>query len=76
MPAPRYATAGPPKPEPRLRLGTYRTLLEEHPGLTEAAIRAMIFRAKENGLAPHLYRKGRRVWIDLDGFQEWIRGGK
>ena len=72
MPSPRYATPLPEQPKPRIRLGRVSDLLGEHPGLTEPAVRAYIFRARENGLAKHLYRKGRRVWVDLDGFQSWI----
>ncbi|MFY9976089.1 MAG: hypothetical protein WAK53_17680 [Chromatiaceae bacterium] len=73
MPAPRYASPLPPEPpKPRIRLGRVQDLLAEHPGLTEPAVRAYIFRAKENGLERHLYRKGRRVWFDLDGFQRWV----
>jgi hypothetical protein len=76
MPSPRYATPTPAPEEPRIRLGKVSDLLKEHPGLTEQAVRAYIFRAPENGLSKHIYRKGRRVWVDLDGFQRWIREGQ
>jgi hypothetical protein len=72
MPSPSHATPLPEQPKPRIRLGRVRDLLAEHPGLTDAAVRAYIFRGRENGLDKHIYRKGRRVWIDLDGFQRWI----
>lgn len=72
MPSPRYASPPLEQPKPRIRLGRVQDLLAEHPGLTEPAVRAYIFRARENGLAKYVHRKGRRVWIDLDGFQAWI----
>ena len=56
-----------------LRLGTVDTVAAEHPGYTVTAVRTLIARAQDNGLAPHIYRIGRRVMIDLNGFQEWVR---
>lgn len=70
----RRKAATPPQPEGNLRLGTIFDVIQEHPAFTEPALRALIFRAKENGLAEHIYRVGRRVLIDLNGFPVWIRG--
>jgi len=56
-----------------LRLGTTQQLAKEHPGLSEPSVRALIHKSDRNGLSPHIYRIGRRVLIDLDGFQRWVR---
>jgi len=56
-----------------LRLGTTQQLAMEHPGLSEPSIRALIHKGGRNGLSRHIYRLGRRVMIDLDGFQDWVR---
>ena len=58
---------------PALRLGDTAAICKEHPALTPPAVRSLIHRAKENGLAPHVYRIGRRVYLDLNGFQRWVR---
>jgi hypothetical protein len=57
-----------------LRLVDSVGLSIEHPGLTENAVRMLIFRAGENGLAPHVYRLGRSVYVDSFGFADWVRG--
>lgn len=57
-----------------MRLGTVRQVTQEHPGFTEAAVRGLIHKANRNGLAPYIHRIGRRIMVDLDGFQDWIRG--
>jgi hypothetical protein len=56
-----------------LRLGSVHDLVADHPALTESAVRALIYRAKTNGLDKHLYHLGRRVFIDLRGFEKWVR---
>lgn len=35
-------------------------------------IRWLIFRAKDNGLDSAICRIGRRVYIDVDGFDRWL----
>ena len=62
----------PRAPEQRLRLGTVKDVVAAHPGLSEAAVRALIFAARENGLAPHVHRIGRRVFVDLNVLEAWI----
>jgi hypothetical protein len=37
-----------------------------------AAMRWMIWKARENGLDKHIRRIGRKVLIDENGFWEWI----
>jgi len=37
-----------------------------------AAMRWMVWKAKENGLDKHIRRIGRKVLIDENGFWEWI----
>ena len=68
-----HETAKAANPRPRLELADIHKVIERHPGFTEPALRALIHRSEENGLAPHLYRVGRRVWIDLNGFEQWVR---
>jgi hypothetical protein len=60
-------------PHSRLELSDIHGVIARHPGFTEPALRALIHRADENGLREHLYRIGRRVWIDLNGFEDWVR---
>ena len=62
----------PRAPELKLRLGSVKDVMAAHPGLSEQSLRALIFSAKENGLAPHIHRIGRRVFIDLVGFEKWV----
>ena len=59
--------------QPRLRLGDVDDVVREHPAFTTPAIRTLIHRSKDNGLDKHIYRLGRKVMLDLDGFQQWIR---
>ena len=66
------AVARQPETSP-LRLGDVHDVVEAHPAYTAPAVRALINRAGENGLAPHIYRVGRRVLIDLPGFEAWVR---
>ena len=59
-------------------LVTVRQLVQVCPALTEGGVRALIFNADRNGLAPCLVRVGRRVLIDLIEFEDWLdsqRGG-
>jgi hypothetical protein len=60
---------------PALELGDVNDVTERHPAYKgkQGAVRALIARADENGLAPHIYRVGRRVLIDLIGFEQWVR---
>ena len=46
-------------------------------GQTQAAIRANIREANENGLAASgaIVRRGRRVLIDLHRYGDWLKGG-
>lgn len=36
-------------------------------------LRWLIFNAKQNGLDTSICRIGRRVYIDVDGFDAWLR---
>lgn len=76
--------------QPRNRLATVRQTAEAYCGLfTEQGIRDLIFKAEDrfnfrgdrikgNGLAEHgaIVRLGRRVLIDLDGFESWLDSHK
>lgn len=75
---------------PRRRLATVRQTTQAYAGLfTEQGIRDLIFKAEDrfnfrgdrikgNGLADHgaIVRLGRRVLIDLDGFESWLDSHK
>lgn len=47
-------------------------LADQLPAFDEPAIRRLIFHAEENGLAPAIFRIGRRVLIDVGLFNQWI----
>ena len=53
---------------------TVAQLAERCPGLTQPAIRWLLFKATENGLAQSgaIMRNGRRVLIDVDKFFSWF----
>ena len=53
-------------------LRTVAQLAEELPAFTEPALRRLIFNAEENGLAPAIIRVGRKVFIDIEAFDEWL----
>lgn len=55
-------------------LVTIAQLAEKCPGLTQPAIRWLIFNSKENGLAQSgaIMRNGRRILIDVDKFFSWF----
>ena len=53
-------------------LRTVAQLAEELPAFSQAAIRRLIFNAEENGLAPAIFRIGRRVLIDIGLFSQWL----
>lgn len=42
---------------------------------SESALRALIFNAGTNGLAPAIRRVGRRVLIDIEKFWSWVETG-
>jgi hypothetical protein len=53
-------------------LRTVAQLAEELPAFDEAAIRRLIFNAEEIGLSHAIVRIGRRVYIDLKDFEQWL----
>jgi len=54
-------------------LRSVRQLAKECPVFTESSLRWLIFNSEENGLESSLVRIGRRVFIDLPRFEEWLR---
>lgn len=61
-------------PQPmQMELGDVHDIVRRHPAFSESGVRALIHRSKDNGLNKHIYRLGRRVLIDLNGFEEWVR---
>lgn len=57
-------------------LRTVAQLADELPAFDEPAIRRLIFHAEDNGLAPAIFRIGRRVLIHEKLFNEWIEEGR
>ncbi len=55
-----------------MRFITVRELAEAPGWPTESALRALIFNADRNGLAPAIRRVGRRVLVDVDAFWAWV----
>ena len=53
-------------------LRTVRQVAEANPAFSEASLRWLIFRAKQNGLETALVRVGRRVLIDVERFNSWL----
>lgn len=54
------------------RLMTVRQFCEAHPAFTEGSLRWFLFNRSTNGLSAALVKKGRRIWIDVDAFFEWL----
>ena len=53
-------------------LRTVAQLADELPAFDEPALRRLIFHAESNGLSPAIVRIGRRVYIDIDDFNQWL----
>ena len=53
-------------------LRTVAQVAEELPAFTEPALRRLIFDAETNGLPAALVRVRRRVYIDLEAFNQWL----
>ena len=57
---------------PKHNLMTVRQFCAAHPGFTEGSVRWLLFNRETNGLAVALVKKGRRIWIDVDAFFDWL----
>lgn len=53
-------------------LMTVRQFCAAHPAFTEGSIRWQLFNRDTNGLSAALVKKGRRLWIDVDAFFDWL----
>ena len=53
-------------------LRTVAQLAEALPAFDEAAIRRLIFHAEEIGLSHAIVRIGRRVYVDVRDFEQWL----
>ena len=51
---------------------TIKQTAQKRDAFSESALRNLIHRADKNGLQKHITRKGRRVYIDLIGLDEWM----
>jgi len=54
------------------RLCTVREFCEQNPQFKEPTIRKAIFHAPANGFDRVVVRFGRKVYLDIDAFQEWL----
>ncbi len=53
-------------------LRTVRQIAEDNPIINEATLRWWIFHAAANGFRSCVVRVGRRIYIDVDRFGEWL----
>ena len=53
-------------------LRSVRQIAEANPAFSEASLRWLIFKAKDNGLEDAIIKVGRRVLIDIRRFDDWI----
>ena len=51
---------------------TIRQLVTSNPAFTEGGIRALIFRAEDNGFNSCIRRIGRKILISKSAFSHWI----
>lgn len=51
---------------------TIRQLTTSNPAFTEGGIRALIFRAEQNGFKRCIRRIGRKILISKSAFSRWI----
>ena len=51
---------------------TIRQLVTTNPAFTEGGIRALIFRANQNGFHSCIRRIGRKILISKSAFSQWI----
>lgn len=54
------------------RLRTVKQLAAEAKFVTEAQLRWWIFHAEDYGLTPAIVKIGRRIYIDIVEFNEWL----
>ena len=68
----RTGSSGAAAPGLLARLRTVDQLAAECPALSVRTLRYWISRADELGLAPAVYRVGRKVLVDPDGLELWL----
>ncbi len=54
------------------RLATVKQIPDIYPAFTHANIRWLIFNEEKNGLTSCLRRLGKKIFVDLDVFEDWI----
>lgn len=59
-----------------MRFYTVKQMSMRHPAFSQSALRALIFKADQNGLAPAITRVGRKVLIEEDKFIRWLKDDK
>lgn len=60
------------RPIANRNLMTVRQFCAAHPAFTEGSVRWLLFNRDTNGLSVALVKKGRRLWIDVDAFFDWL----
>lgn len=53
-------------------LRTVKQIVDAAPWLTEGMLRWWIFHAETNGMAPAIFKVGKRVFIDENRFNKWL----
>lgn len=58
-----------------MHLYTVRQFADTNPAFSESSVRWLVFKAKANGLdeSGAILRNGRRVLIDGDKFESWLK---
>ena len=59
-------------PTTKRRLANVKQTAELYPAFSEDSIRAMIFNSHRTGIGSCISRIGRKIVIDLDGFEAWV----
>lgn len=52
---------------------TIKQLVESGAPFSEAGLRWQVFHAQENGLSPALLRVGKKLLIDEEAFEQWLK---
>jgi len=57
----------------RLRLSTVRDFIDQNPQFSLGWLRKTIFHSKQNGFDRVIIHLGRKVLLDLDRLEEWLK---
>ncbi len=59
-------------PVPVKRYAAVKQIPALYPAFTESSLRWLIFNENQNGFNNCIRRAGRKILVDLDGFESWI----